>query len=152
MGVSIEVVCEFNYGKRIPLAEIDMQKLGNEILDFLCGLRVDGSVFDGNYDARRDYMTKRMAEGVTPDDALDDAFDYYPIIAGEGIRRIERLLGEKYGLREDILYHSGAIARKYDYNLYFNDKAQCEIKFHLNDFEDLGMPFDIKEIYFKNFV
>ena len=146
MGVSFEIVRKntINYGERIPLAEIDMQKLGNEILESLYGLRVDGSVFDGNYYARHDYM---MAEGVTPEDALISR----PIIDGEGIRRIERLLGEKYGLRRDILYPSGAIARRLDYYLHFNDKAQCEIKFHLNDFEDMNMPFDIKEIYFKYF-
>lgn len=149
MGVNFKEVYKnrFNYGQRIPLPEIDMQKLGNEILKSLYGLRVDGSVFDGNFVARHDYMRKRMAEGVTPDDALS----WFPIIDGEGIRRIERLLGEKYGLRRDILYPSGAIARRLDYYLYFNDKAQCEIKFHLNDFEDLNMPFDIKEIYFKYF-
>lgn len=149
MGVSFEIVRKntINYGERIPLAEIDMQKLGNEILKSLYGLRVDGSVFDGNFLARHDYMRKKMAEGVTPEDALI----WFPIIEGEGIRRIVRLLGEKYGLRRDILYPSGANARRLDYYLYFNDKAQCEIKFHLNDFEDLNMPFDIKEIYFKYF-
>lgn len=146
MGVNFKEVHKnrFNYGQRIPLPEIDMRKLGNEILESLYGLRVDGSVFDGNYYARHDYM---MAEGVTREDALISR----PIIDGEGIRRIERLLGEKYGLRRDILYPSGAIARRLDYYLHFNDKAQCEIKFHLNDFEDLNMPFDIKEIYFKYF-
>lgn len=149
MGVSFEIVRKntINYGERIPLAEIDMQKLGNEILKSLYGLRVDGSVFDGNFLARHDYMRKKMAEGVTPEDALI----WFPIIEGEGIRRIVRLLGEKYGLRRDILYPSGAIARRLDYHIYFNDKVQCEIIFHLNDFDDLNMPFDIKEIYFKYF-
>lgn len=146
MGVSFEKVPEntINYGERIPLAEIDMQKLGNEILKSLYGLRVDGSVFDGNYDERYDYMKATKA-------TYSVAIRACPITDGEGIRRIERLLGEKYGLRRDILYPSGDIARRLDYYLYFNDKAQCEIKFHLNDFEDLNMPFDIKEIYFKYF-
>lgn len=64
MGVSFEIVRKntINYGERIPLAEIDMQKLGNEILKSLYGLRVDGSVFDGNFLARHDYMRKKMAE------------------------------------------------------------------------------------------
>lgn len=150
MGVSIEVVSEFNYGKRIPLAEIDMQKLGDEILKSLYGLRVDGSIFDGNYDARYDYMRAQMAKGIRI--TLDDAFGLYPIMDGEGIKRIVRLLGEKYGLRRDVLYSSGTIALRQDYYLYFNDKAQCQIKFHLNGFEDIVMPFEIKEIYFKYFV
>lgn len=149
MGVNFKEVHKnrFNYGQRIPLPEIDMRKLGNEILESLYGLRVDGSVFDGNFVARHEWMRANMEEGVTPEDALFCC----PIIDGEGIRRIVRLLGEKYGLRRDVLYPSGAIARRLDYYLYFNDKAQCEIIFHLNDFEDLNMPFDIKEIHLKYF-